>query len=84
MQCALCGTPIEQNSAWKGAGAQFYCNEFCADSEEAQSSGLAAAPTGSPTTLIDLHRNRPYERLERLLPYMRRYSARTSAAPASA
>jgi hypothetical protein len=73
MQCGFCGTPIEHKSAWKGARHRFYCSEFCADSEES-----ATAPAAA--TLSQLHRERPYERLERLLPYMRQYSGRALAA----
>jgi hypothetical protein len=67
MRCALCSRPLAVTSAWKGASDRFYCSEFCADSEVPQ-----AAP--ARPTLLQLHRNRPYERLERMLPYMRRYS----------
>jgi hypothetical protein len=67
MRCAFCGRPLDPRQAWKSANKQLYCSEFCADSEE-------AAP--ARPNLIQLHRERPYERLERLLPYMRRYSGR--------
>jgi hypothetical protein len=76
MQCALCSRPIDPKSTWKGAGNQFYCSEFCADSETSES-----APAATPATLLELHRKQSYERLERLLPYMRQYLARASAAP---
>lgn len=82
MQCACCGTPIDRKSAWKVADQRFYCSEFCADSETADRRPRIVAPASA--TLLDLHRNRPYERLERLLPYMRRYSQRALAARASA
>lgn len=75
MQCAFCRRLIEATSAWKGAGNQFYCSEFCADSETAE-----AAPSPRTATLLQQHLNRPYERLERLLPYMRQYSGRATAA----
>jgi hypothetical protein len=74
MQCACCGRPLEAMSTWKSAGNLFYCSEFCADSE---ASGAAATPTSA--TLLQQHVNRPYERLERLLPYMRLYSGRAAA-----
>jgi hypothetical protein len=76
MRCACCGRSVEQNSAWKGDGHRFYCSEFCADSE------TPAAVAETPT-LIQLHRDRPYQRLERLLPYMRAYSERALAARVS-
>jgi len=77
MRCAFCKKPVDPNTAWKGAGNQFYCSEFCADAEAPED--VAIAPAGF--TLLDLHRNRPYERLERLLPYMRAYSGRALATP---
>jgi hypothetical protein len=78
MQCAFCGRRIEAKSAWKGARSRFYCSEFCADSEIANQGGAAAAPVTA--TLLERHVRRPYERLERLLPYMRAYSGRALAA----
>jgi hypothetical protein len=66
MQCAFCGRPLEVNSAWQSASNRFYCSEFCADSEGDEF-------VQAPASLLDHHLNRPYERLERLLPYMRRY-----------
>jgi hypothetical protein len=86
MQCAFCGRPIKAKSAWKGAGDTFYCGEFCADSE------TSATPSPMPVpmpvrikhrapTLLDHHLSRPYERLERLLPYMRQLSGRAAAGP---
>lgn len=74
MQCAFCGRRMDTRSAWKSARDQFYCSEFCADSEMADEDAAAAAPTTA--TLLERHRNRPYERLQRLLPYMRAYSGR--------
>jgi hypothetical protein len=76
MQCAFCGRPIDPKSTWKGSGNQFYCSEFCADSETEE----AAAPAPAQPTLLDHHLKRPYERLQRLLPQMRAYSGRTLAA----
>jgi hypothetical protein len=76
MQCDFCGKPIEPKSTWKGAGNQFYCSEFCADSEAPEEAALAPAQP----TLLDHHVNRPYERLEQLLPHMRAYSGKALAA----
>lgn len=76
MQCAFCGRRVDPKSTWKGAGHQFYCSEFCADSEAPEDSAAAMALA----TLLDLHRKQHYERLERLLPYVRAYSARATAA----
>jgi hypothetical protein len=79
MQCAFCGNALEAKSAWKGAHSQFYCSEFCAESETVQT--VQAAETApAVSTLLAYHLHRPYERLERLLPYMRRYSAQTALA----
>jgi hypothetical protein len=74
MQCACCGRPVEVKSSWKTARDRFYCGEFCADSEVSE-----VAPAPAPTTLLQHHTNRPYERLERLLPYMRLYSGRATS-----
>ena len=79
MQCAFCGNPLEDNFAWKGARSEFYCSEFCAESEvvePVEAAGVGAAPA---VTLLAHHLHRPYERLERLLPYMRQYSAQTAS-----
>jgi hypothetical protein len=87
MQCAFCGRPIKARSAWKGANEQFYCGEFCADSEATQSAPAAEATAvavrrnNRVPTLLDHHLSRPYERLEKLLPYMRQLSGRAAAAP---
>jgi hypothetical protein len=69
MRCAFCDQPLEVRAAWKGASDRFYCSEFCADSEVSET-----APTQDAAALVERHLNRRYERLERLLPYMRRYS----------
>ena len=80
MQCAFCGNPLEVSSAWKGAHGQFYCSEFCAESEIVEPAQAAeAARAAVAGSLLGHHLHRPYERLERLLPYMRRYSARTAS-----
>jgi hypothetical protein len=76
MQCAFCGRPIEPNSTWKGSDDQFYCSEFCADSEAPEE----AAPAPAQPTLLDHHLKRPYERLQQLLPHMRAYSGKALAA----
>ena len=89
MQCAFCGRPIKAKSAWKGASDQFYCSEFCADSEGTEAAPAPVVAESAPPvrrkhrapTLLDHHLSRPYERLERLLPYMRQLSGR--AAPAA-
>ena len=86
MQCAFCGRPIKAKSAWKGAGDKFYCGEFCANSETTETAPMVLAPVPVPVrrkhrtpTLLDHHLSRPYERLERLLPYMRQLSGRAAA-----
>lgn len=84
MQCAFCGRPIKARSAWKGASEHFYCSEFCADSEGSQTAPAVAEPIrrkNSAPTLLDHHLSRPYERLEKLLPYKRQLSGRAAAAP---
>jgi hypothetical protein len=83
MQCAFCGRSIKAKSAWKGARDNFYCGEFCADSETTETAPMARAAVPvrkyRTSTLLDHHLSRPYERLERLLPYMRQLSGRAAA-----
>ena len=90
MQCAFCSRPITSKSAWKGAGERFYCSEFCADSEGTvlNPPAVMVEPLAAPVrrkhigpTLLDHHLSRPYERLEKLLPYMRQISGRAAARP---
>jgi hypothetical protein len=81
MQCAFCGNPLKARFAWKGAHSRFYCGEFCAESEIVETVKAAeTAPVGATGALLAHHLHRPYERLERLLPHMRQYSARTAPA----
>jgi hypothetical protein len=40
LTCAACGRALAEASAWKGSGKRFYCNDFCAEAEEAQSPSL--------------------------------------------
>jgi hypothetical protein len=79
MHCAFCGRPIKAKSAWKGANEQFYCSEFCADSEGTEMAPAPAHHRGGAPTLLDRHLSRPYERLEKLLPYKRQLSGRAAA-----
>ncbi len=76
MRCVFCDRPLEIRSAWKGTRERFYCSEFCADSEISE-----PTPVQDPGSLVEHHLNRRYERLERLLPYMRRYSGQGLAIP---
>ena len=67
MKCPNCHSVIDRDTAWKGSANRFYCSEFCADIEaqDASSSGVSKDE-------ID----RQYiERLQRLLPYVRRGAA---------
>lgn len=67
MKCPNCRSVIYPDAAWKSSPSRFYCSEFCADAEahDASSSGVSK-------DAID----RQYiERLQRLLPYVRRGTA---------
>jgi hypothetical protein len=67
MKCLNCHYAINPKAAWKGSGNRFYCSEFCAD-VEAQDVSTARVSKDE----ID----RQYiERLQRLLPYVRRRAA---------
>src|SRR5215831_4800503 len=46
MTCAACGRSLAEDAAWKGSGERYYCNEFCADAEAAESRSRNAA--GAP------------------------------------
>jgi hypothetical protein len=46
MTCAACGRSLAEDAAWKGSGERYYCNEFCADAEAAESPSRKAA--GAP------------------------------------
>jgi hypothetical protein len=39
-RCAACGRTLAEHAAWKGSGERYYCNEFCADAEAAESPSL--------------------------------------------
>ena len=67
MKCPNCRSVIDPDTTWKSSASRFYCSEFCADIEahDASSSGVSKDE-------ID----RQYiERLQRLLPYVRRGTA---------
>jgi len=40
LRCAACGQALAEQAAWKGSGERYYCSEFCADAEAAQSPSL--------------------------------------------
>lgn len=40
MRCAACGRSLAEDSAWKGSGERYYCNDFCADAEAMESPSL--------------------------------------------
>lgn len=67
MKCPNCHSMIAPDTAWKSSANRFYCSEFCADIET-----YDAASSGVSKDEID----RQYiERLQRLLPYVRRRAA---------
>jgi hypothetical protein len=69
MKCPNCRAVIEPNTAWKSNANRFYCSEFCADAEVQECIGPSSRVSKDA---ID----RQYiERLQRLLPYVRRRSA---------
>jgi hypothetical protein len=48
-RCAACGRTLAEQAAWKGSGERYYCNEFCADAEGAESPSLVPIiPDGAP------------------------------------
>ena len=67
MKCPNCHSVIDPNTAWKSSADRFYCSEFCADIEAQD-----ALTSRVSKDVID----RQYiERLQRLLPYVRRRAA---------
>jgi len=40
LTCAACGRLLAEASAWKGNGERYYCNDFCAETEESESPAL--------------------------------------------
>jgi hypothetical protein len=40
LACAACGRSLAEAFAWKGNGERYYCNDFCAEAEEAESPAL--------------------------------------------
>lgn len=75
MRCPTCSQNIKARDAWKGVGGQFYCSEFCADSEADSEIVIPFR-----TQVIKKHEiDRQYrERLERLLPLRRAMQAQAS------
>jgi hypothetical protein len=69
MKCSNCHRAIDPRSAWKGSASRFYCSEFCADAEAQDRFGVARRVSKDE---IDRHY---MERLQKLLPYVRRRSA---------
>ena len=45
LSCAACGRSLEATAAWKGAGERYYCNDFCAEAETAESPSLIPSLT---------------------------------------
>jgi hypothetical protein len=48
LACAACGRALAEAAAWKGSGERFYCNEFCAEAEAAESPSLVPSITEQP------------------------------------
>jgi hypothetical protein len=69
MKCSNCHCTIDPKAAWKGSASRFYCSEFCADAEAQDRVGSARCVSKDE---IDRHY---MERLQKLLPYVRRRSA---------
>ena len=73
MKCCNCHCTIDPKAAWKGSATRFYCSEFCADAEAHDQ--VASAQSVSKDEI-----DRQYmERLQKLLPYVRRRSAAASS-----
>ena len=64
MKCPNCRSQIDPNTAWRSSANRFYCSEFCADIETQD-------PVSSCVSKDEIDRQY-IERLQRLLPYVRR------------
>lgn len=53
--CTCCGNRLEHAMAWKGREQRFYCNEFCADHDDAPKS-FVPEHGGSATTRFGLRK----------------------------
>jgi hypothetical protein len=71
MKCSNCHCVIDPKTAWKGGASRFYCSEFCADAEVQDHVGADRRVSKDE---IDRHY---MERLQKLLPYVRRRSVLT-------
>jgi hypothetical protein len=72
MKCSNCHCTIDPKAAWKGSASRFYCSEFCADAEAQDRIGSARGARRVSKDEIDRHY---MERLQKLLPYVRRRPA---------
>jgi hypothetical protein len=48
LTCGACGRALAEAAAWKGSGERFYCNDFCAEAEEAESPSLVPSMAEDP------------------------------------
>jgi len=67
MKCPNCRSVINPDTAWKSSASRFYCSEFCADMETQDASSSQVSKDAIDRQYI--------ERLQRLLPYVRRGAA---------
>ena len=67
MKCPNCRSVINPDTAWKSSASRFYCSEFCADMETQEASSSQVSKDEIDRQYI--------ERLQRLLPYVRRGAA---------
>jgi hypothetical protein len=49
--CACCGSRLERTQAWKGREQRFYCNEFCADHDDAPRGTVPESKMNAPLRL---------------------------------
>jgi hypothetical protein len=75
MKCSNCHCIIDPKAAWKGSAGAFYCSEFCADAE---AQDCFASGRRVSKDEIDRHY---MERLQKMLPYVRRRSTPTPSSP---
>ena len=57
--CATCGRSLEETAAWKGNGERYYCNDFCAEAEAAESPSLISSLTEDVSAGIAALTSRP-------------------------
>lgn len=74
MQCQFCGRSIERDTAWMGSSNKFFCSEFCSEADTGSEAPELDRRYSQQKIKIDQQYLERLERLQRLLPQLRRLS----------